>query len=359
MDISISTYQVKKEDTLQSVAEKLGISAEALKRYHNTYCELKNLIGNDLKGIQEILIPPKEKISEYKETQKNIELSNNLPSIYLTKGFYASSYEVTERFEQLDKEDLEINYSTSVVLRETPDKGFVAETKTSEFMKNGESPDDKISMLSLACIESVSPISFLVPAQGKIKGLYDHKGMVKKFENKKTDLEDLFIGEVSQSYFKKFYASLVDEAFLLKQFSSTLLYQVLFPEMDWFRRKQEWEEKFYLTANSFPLKCRFKTEYNHNNADDVETIINGNNIEDCSFQELIRGVKFDEVSEEKISGEIEIKYTTHKATKQLVRVHTEITLWHEGEQYSKHTLSLVAKQEKEKPKRNFNTLVDE
>ncbi len=93
--------------------------------------------------------------------------------------------------------------------------------------------------------------------------------------------------------------------------------------------------------------------------DDVETIINGNNIEDCSFQELIRGVKFDEVSEEKISGEIEIKYTTHKATKQLVRVHTEITLWHEGEQYSKHTLSLVAKQEKEKPKRNFNTLVDE
>ena len=41
-----------------------------------------------------------------------------------------------------------------------------------------------------------------------------------------------------------------------------------------------------------------------------------------------------------------------------MQVNTEITLWHEGEQYSKHTLSLVAKQEKEKPKRNYNTLVE-
>lgn len=358
MNISISTYQVKKGDTLESVSEKLGISAEALKRYHNTYCELKNLIGNDLKDIQEILIPPKEKISEYKETQKNIELSNNLPSIYLTKGFYASSYDVTERFEQLDKEDLEINYSTSVALRETPDKGFIAETKTSEFMKNGESPDDKISMLSLACIESISPISFLIPAQGKIKGLHDHKSIIKKFESKRVDLEDFFVGEVAISYFDKFHASLTNEVFLLKRFSSTLLYQVLFPEMDWFRRKKDWEDNFYFISNSFSLKCEFEIEYNYDNTDTVETIIHGNSIDDCSLQELIKGNRFEEIREEKVSGKIQIKYTTDKITKQLLRADAEVTLWHEDEMYSKHILTLVGKK-KEKEFKKFSTLVEE
>lgn len=348
MSISISTYQVKKEDTLQSVAEKLGISAEALKRYHNTYCELKNLIGNDLKGVQEILIPTKEKISEYKETQKNIELSNNLPSIYLTKGFYASSYEVKERFEQLDQEDLEINYLTSIVLRETLDKGFIAETKTSEFMKNGESPDDKISMLSLACMESISPISFLIPAQGKIKGFYDHKSIIKKFESKRPDLEDFFVGEVAQSYFDKFHASLTNESFLLKKLSSTLLYQVLFPEMDWFRRKKEWEQNFYFIPNSFPLKCTFEIEYNHDNPDAVETTIHGNNIDDYTLQELIKGDKFEEIREEKVSGKIKIKYTTDKTTKQLLRADAEAVLWHEEEMYSKHTLTFVEKKQEKK-----------
>ncbi len=57
MNISISTYQVKRGDTLESVAGQLGISAEALKRYHNTYCDLKNLIGSDFRGVQEIMIP--------------------------------------------------------------------------------------------------------------------------------------------------------------------------------------------------------------------------------------------------------------------------------------------------------------
>lgn len=109
MNISISTYQVKKGDTLQSVAEELGISAEALKRYHNTYCDLKNLIGVDLKGIQEVIIPSKNQIAELKEVQKQLSYSEKLPALYLNKTFYYPTYEVTESIETLGQEDIKIN----------------------------------------------------------------------------------------------------------------------------------------------------------------------------------------------------------------------------------------------------------
>jgi hypothetical protein len=357
MNISISIYQVKEGDTLESVAVQLGISAEALKRYHNTYCDLKNLIGSDLRGVYEIMIPPSEKITELKEDQRQISLSSNLPSLHLTEGFYALNYEVSEQFEQQDEEDLIIDYSVSLKLREIVDKGFVAEVKTSDFTKNGQYPDEKMSLLSLACMESISPIAFMVPAQGKIKGFYDHKTLVKKFESKRPALETFFIGDLSKIYFDQFYKSLSNENYLLKQFRSALLYQVLFPEMDCFRRKKEWEESFYVVPNSFPVKCRFHTEYNFENPEDVEIIINGKIEGDRSLQELLKGLKFEESPEDQVSGEIELHYTTSKETKQLKKIEASIILLNHGEMYRKHDLILLAKEE-EKPLRKFSTLID-
>jgi hypothetical protein len=203
-------------------------------------------------------------------------------------------------------------------------------------------------------MESILPVSFIIPAQGRIKGFQDHKLIIRKFEKRRADLEDFFIGEVSAAYFNKFYGDLKNEAYLLKQFRSALLYQVLFPAMDWLRRKQAWEENFYFTVNSFPVKCRFKTEYNDDNPDDGEIIISGNIIDDCSLQELIRGAKFEEIPEDNATGEIEIKYTTDKATKRLLSVDAAITLGHEGDVYSKHILTLAErKQEKEVKKISF------
>jgi hypothetical protein len=342
MSSSISTYQVKKRGTLESIAKELEIPAEVLRRYHNSHCDLMSLIGNDLHGVHEICIPPHDRIAELKESQKNSAFSSKLLPVYLNPRFYAPDYEVSERFEQQAEEDVEINYLASLQLFEMRDKSFIAEVETSGFRKNGQASDDKISLLSQACMESIAPVSFVIPAQGKIKRFADHTLIVRKFENKRPDLEDFFIGEVSEAYFNKFHRSLKNEDYLLKQFRSALLYQVLFPEMDWFRRTM-WEGNFYFTVNSFPVKCRFKAEHNHDNPDNVEIIISGNIIDSCSLQELIRGAKFEEVPEDNATGEMEIKYTINKVTKQLVRTDAAIVLWHEGDVYSKHTLTLVKK----------------
>lgn len=54
----MKTYRIEPGDTLQSISEKFGITPVELKAFHNTHCDLKDLIGgNDLpKHLNEILI---------------------------------------------------------------------------------------------------------------------------------------------------------------------------------------------------------------------------------------------------------------------------------------------------------------
>ena len=60
------TYKIRKGDTLQSVADALGIDAQELRRYHNIYCELPDLIEADFKSHLKLLIlaPEKDKTSK-------------------------------------------------------------------------------------------------------------------------------------------------------------------------------------------------------------------------------------------------------------------------------------------------------
>ncbi|WP_449388391.1 hypothetical protein [Chryseobacterium lineare] len=343
MDINILTYCVQKGDTIQSVAEKLGIPAETLKHYHNTYCDLKDLIGHDLTGVYEIMVPSPETINELKKSQNHKEVSEILSPFYLTKDFYVSEYKVSESFAQSGREDLNITYLLSVKLRETTDRGFIAEIETTDFSKAGEFPEDKMSQLSLFCMKNISPIAFLIPAQGKIKRFYDHKAIVKKFEDKRSDLNDFFIGESSNDYLNTFYSNLKNENDLLRQFCSNPFYQILFPEMNWFHRKKDWKEYYDVVPDSFPVKCHFHTEYDFENFNHIEVIIKGKIVDDCSLQELLKGVRIDEFPGEKVSGEIELKYTFHKEHKQLGKIEAYIILLHEEKIYQKYRLLLTAK----------------
>lgn len=343
MNINILTYHVQKGDTIQSVAEKLGIPKETLKRYHNTYCDLKNLIGHDLKGVREIIVPSPETIAEFKKSQKHKEVSEIFSPSYLTKDFYASDYEVYENFTQSGKEDLSITYSLSVKLCEITNKDFIAEIETIDFSKADEFPDDKISQLSLSCMKNISPIAFLIPTQGKIKGFYDHKAIVKKFEDKRSDLSDFFIGEFSNDYLNTFYSNLKNENYLLKQFCSKPLFQILFPEMNWLHSKKDWKDYYDVVPDSFPVKCHFYAEYDFENLNYLEITIKGKIIENCSLQELLKGVRMDEFQGEKVNGEIELKYTLHKENKQLEKIDAAITLLHEEKIYQKYRLLLTAK----------------
>lgn len=340
MDQLITIYDVKPSDTLSKIGSEIGMTADEVRDFHNENCVKNGLMYfNSLVGVQQIVLPKNYK-SAAQIKKENVEA---LPSKILFADFYAKSYEVIESYESDFENKLEISYKLDIQLKK-PEKinngSFVASVNCYDFKKNGEKPDDKMSELSIACAESIAPINLIISSEGKISGIFEFEKILATFEDKRKDLEEFFIGVVSEKYMDKFAISLSDEKYFEKQIHSTLLYEVLFPRMNWFHKESDWKEEFHLVKNSFPLKILLKVYYEHVNSGEIRTNLRGEIDERVSLQQILSGNKFDEETGNPAVGLVELKYTTDKTTKQLRTAEAGIALLQEGEIYRKQKIKL-------------------
>ncbi|GEN77524.1 hypothetical protein [Chryseobacterium hagamense] len=342
MDENILLYQVKPGDTLDKIGGTIGMTGNQLKDFHNVHCgKMERLWFNNLVGIKQIIIP-----KEYKSPEQiRKEKETALPPSSITREFYATGYTVKESFSDGSGTSLEIEYKIDVSFKKKQDldgPGEIVDVKCYDFKKNGTTPDDKISEISLACMESISPVPFTIPSPGKISGIFEFEKLKQRFQEKRPDLENFFIGEVYQAYLDKFQANLGNREYILKQFSSTLLYQLMFPKMEWFHKTGNWQEDFCFVQHSFPVKCRMNAEYHHTEPETAETVLRGYIEEPLSIQEILRGVRFTEEPEKPADGEIEFRYRTDKKTKKMLQAEASVILNSEDELYRKQTIKLIS-----------------
>lgn len=339
MDIDFLEYKVRNGDTLNSIASRLGITGEELKSFHNSHCQRMNRIWFEhLNEVKSILVP----IHIKTEKQKDQERTDTLPSSQQSDSFFAKTYNVSESFESPFETPLTIDYRINLDVRKDQNKSlYIVSYRHDQFKTNGETPDNKMSELSIACMKSIMPIDFILSDSGKITGLADHKKVTQTFTEKRQDIEGFYMGEVSMKYINIFEKSISDESFFLHQFQSTLLFQTLFPKMDWFGRELSWTEPFYFFQNSFPVQCNLEIEQEDEDTLFLTTIIRGNIVELYSLQELKTGQKRNEAAEHPVSGEIIIEYNTHKKNKTLTHARCTINLWHEGMHIKQHTITIT------------------
>lgn len=341
MDENILIYDVKPGDTLDKIGQEIGINGDQLKDFHNTHCQkMERLWFNNLVGVRQIIIPKEYKTPEQLRKEKEREL----PPSNVTREFYSTGYTVKEFFSDLSENPLEIEYKVDISFKrkqETNIPDEVADLRCYDFKKNGVTPDDKMSTIALACMESIYPISFIIPFQGRLLDIYNFEELLKKFEIKRPELEEFFTGEVYHNYFDKFWVNLQNKNNVMKQLSSSLLYQTLFPRMEWFHKTNSWTEEFYLLQNSFKVKCSMSAEYDHKGTEIVETVLRGTINDTYSLQEILRKKSFDNNSKELADGEIEIRYITNKKTKQMLDAEASIIFKNDDELYRKQTLKLT------------------
>lgn len=341
MDQNVLLYEVQPGDTLGKIGKAIGMTGDQLKDFHNSHCgKMDKVWFDNLFGIKQIIIP-----KDYKSPQQlKTEREKELPPPHLTEDFYADGYSVTETFLSFSGNAIEIEYKVDINFKrkqETDTAVYTADVRCHDFRKNESHPDDKISEIALACMESIYPITFTIPFQGKISGIFEFEKLKQKFEKKRPDLESFFTGEIYKAYLDKFASNLENSGYILKQFSSTLLYQLIFPKMEWFHKTGNWPEDFCFIQNSFLLKCRMNAEYSHTEPETAETLLKGYIEEPSSIQEVLRGVPFTEKSQEQADGTIEFHYRTDKKTKKMLQAEASVILNSEGELYRKQTLKLI------------------
>ena len=121
------TYKVKKDDTLFSVAQELGIDPYILRTYHNRFCPLTDLIEADFPYQLEYLIlaPEETEISDNeKEKNRKKAVFNNGPfAISLDDAQINNSYGVVYTIES-GKETHEIKQQINVRWKAKNENGF-------------------------------------------------------------------------------------------------------------------------------------------------------------------------------------------------------------------------------------------
>ena len=339
MEIDFLEYKVRNGDTLKSIASRLGMTGEELKLFHNAHCEKMHTIWfENLNEVRSILVPLDFKT----EKQKEEERKNILPISQLSEDFFAKTYTISEAIEGPFEAPVTIHYTVELNIHKDKYKNlYILAYSQKDFKSNGNPPDDKMGGLSIACMKSIMPIEFTLSDLGKINGFSDHKKIIKAFADQRKEIEDFYIGEVSQKYLDLFERNIADEKFFLQQFQSTLLFQSLFPKMDWFHKKASWKESFYFLQNSFPVECDMEIEYENEDQNSQTAIIRGNIIEFYDLQEIRTGRKHNEIAEDPVSGEIIIEYTTHKKNKTLLQVRSIINLWREEVPIHHHTITIT------------------
>lgn len=332
-------YKVRNGDTLPSVSSRLNMSAEELKQFHNSLClKMHRVWFENLNGVERLIVPLNFKTGKKRELEKR----KMLPSYSLSDSFLMPVYHVSETFEGSRENPLAIHYDVQFDIR-TDQKSdpYILTFRQNNFKTGDYIPDNKTENLTLACIKSIMPVDFSIDPDGHITGPADHQHLVEKFKDQRAELEEFFTGERSELYFDVFQNSISDQTFFLEQFKSTLLFQTLFPEMDWFRKNSVWSENFFFLKNSFPVQCSMRTEHEDLDHDLLTTVLRGGITDACSLQELKKGVRSNKPVGDPVSGEIILQYITHKETKKLFSAEASLSLSQENSLLQKHTLKIT------------------
>ncbi len=341
MNDEITIYTVQPDETLISIAQRYEMTEPELRDFHNQHCHKVGLLWfSGFVGIQKIVVPnnyksPSETAREYKHA---------LPPAELTAGFYGRQYNVIESYESNIEDTLHVDYTLNIKLEENKtaeDVQWVASVQCFGFLKEGSKPDDKMSEISLACSKAIGAMPFVLNKNGQIVKIAQFAALSKKFKQRRAELEDFFVGEIFSKYLDKFEDCLLDQVYFEKQLFSSFLYQVLFFGANAFHHSPSWQQPFHFVKNSFPLLCRFKRAVELLNDQEVQTVFSGESTEEVSLQSLLTGRRTEEVPGEVLSGFIELKYTTHRTTKQLLAAEAELSLFDGEELYRKQKIKLT------------------
>ena len=116
---------------------------------------------------------------------------------------------------------------------------------------------------------------------------------------------------------------------------------VLFINKKVFQAENTFQKKFYFVPNSFEINCKCEAFYHHEEDQFVQTSIKGSSIDNYTLDEVITGIKSDEISvDSSFFTTLNIEYKTDKRTKQLIEANAELQLVDNEKRYRTYLLIL-------------------
>ena len=224
------TYKIRKGDTLESVANALGIEAQELRRYHNIYCEISDLIEADFKSHLEYLILAPEKIKGDAVEKKPIKVSlGNDYRLPFSPEQMDESYKVKYTSEVGDEIDItEMKISVKWIAADINKYHLFEINRSSDIYINGKMPDTMMDGLAAKTAEVLYPLKIVVDEFGKWIDIYNYTEIENRWGKIKRGILDYYEGEVVEKYIEHVECTLESSERLLSSFRSDYFLRAFF-----------------------------------------------------------------------------------------------------------------------------------
>lgn len=202
MNLQYKIYKIQKGDTLKSVALQLNRNEYDLKSYHNTYCDIEDLIGIDFpKHLTELIVSSFESIKkeEKLDAHKRVRLGSKekfdfFPSS-LNKNYGVLIVLENDNDSQTIKYDLNLRY----VKQEEKDKVFEL-NRISKVYINDEEADAIADVLAVKVAQVLYPLQILIDENGSFSGIANHEQIQQRWKVVKDKIYDEYEGEWVEKY---------------------------------------------------------------------------------------------------------------------------------------------------------------
>lgn len=199
------TYKIRKGDTLESVANTLGIEAQELRRYHNIYCEISDLIEADFKRHLEYLIlaPVQSAGDAVEKKPKKVSLGNDYRLPFSPEQM-DESYKVKYTSEAGGEIDVtEMKISVKWIAADINKYHLFEINRSSDIYINGKMPDTMMDGLAAKTAEVLYPLKIVVDDFGKWIDIYNYTEIDSRWGKVKREILDYYEGEVVEAYIRE------------------------------------------------------------------------------------------------------------------------------------------------------------
>lgn len=200
-------HTIQKGDTIQTIAKKYNITAEELRRYHNTYCDLPNLLGTEITHQKELIVPKPKQEGNSEETKKVNERKkvSFAPNNKLVYSPVSTDYKYGVMITlENGEEKNEIKYETSVKwVQKYGDFHIFEIDRTSKIYINEEEANDIADLLAYETSKVLFPMHLMVDEDGNWEEVAKYNKYPERWKTVKKHLQKEFEGEMVEDYFQK------------------------------------------------------------------------------------------------------------------------------------------------------------
>lgn len=209
------TYKVKKDDTLFSVAQELGIDPYILRTYHNRFCPLTDLIEADFPSRLEYLIlpPPEIELSdnEREKQRKKTVFNDGQHKISLNDAQVNNTYGVVYTIvngEETHEIKQQINVSWKA--KNENDFYFFEVTRIGNIYINDTAADTMAEDIAEKASAALYPLLVVVDENGKWVYINNFNQIEERWHEAKKQIQKYYKGDHVEKYLSIYDKNLED-----------------------------------------------------------------------------------------------------------------------------------------------------